>query len=316
MAVGPAGAGVIDLSIVAACYREQATVAKLHERLCAALQGQHRSYEIIFVNDGSGDGTLEELLRIARGDPRVVVVDLEANYGQWQALTAGICVARGAAIAFLDCDLQVDPMDITPLLDRFDEGYDVVGGRRVNRQDTLFRKAVSRLGNRVFRNVTKGAMNDIGCSMKVFRADLLRAFEFGPMTPFRPLQVLISANKIAEMPISHHPRRHGESKWGLGTLVSTFSFAMLDLLQGRIRQVGLLCWLVAGIPAAIAVGGLIAGKSRPWIFVAAASTATLLQAGLVLIVIDLAVLTLVARRARPTYLVRRVFRFPAAGDPA
>jgi len=294
-----------ELSVVLACYCEEATLDELHSRLIAALDPLDKSIELIYINDGSTDRTLEKLLKIHGQDSRVMVIDLVRNGGQWPAMTAGICHARGRAIAFLDSDLQLDPADLPSLLSKFDEGYELVSGCRTTRQDTLARKAVSRLGNFLLQGVTKGKLHDLGCSMKVFDASHIRAFDFGPMMPFRPLQVVSAMSQVAEVPVTHRLREYGESSWGGGVLIKNFSLAALDLLQGRMRVAGV--WTIG---AAVATGvltfllrssGLHEGVGMGYFAV------VLFVLGQLLIICDLLILSLVTRRVKPAYIVRKVY---------
>jgi len=300
------GSRELDVSIIVACFCEEATVEAVHRGIVSAMSRQGRSYEILFINDGSTDGTMNRLLAIWERDSRVTLVDLVRNSGQWPAMTAGIERARGNVIVFMDCDLQLDPVDILPLLDKYDEGYDLVSGHRTKRQDGPLRRAYSRLGNFLLRGITKGKLSDLGCALKAFNTDFVQAFQFGPMTPFRPMQVIASIDRIAEIPVHHFPREHGESKWGSAVLIPNFAFAMLDLLQGRLRAVGLMIVLVAFFwffLAALAFLSLTTYQGEYLLF------RGLLYAffGMMLVIIDLLILSLVARRVRPAYIVRRVY---------
>lgn len=291
------------VSIVMACFNEAPTIRPLYDSLTQAMARQGRSYEMVFVNDCSTDASWEELLGIHARDHRVVLVDLARNSGQWPALTAGIEQARGEAIAFLDCDLQLSPADLLPLLDRYDEGYDLVGGRRMQRNDSGMRRAMSAFGNRLLRGITKGEMQDIGCILKVFRGSFLRAFQFGPMMPFRPLQVIAVIDRLVEVPVSHQARVHGTSHWGGRTLLRNFSLAAMDLLQGRLQRAGMIIVGIGlgGVALGAAMRTLGAEGSLGWGMAS-------IHLGMGLVLLDLVILGLVTRRVKPAYVVRRVLR--------
>lgn len=282
----------------------------LYRGIVNAMQTQHREYELIFVNDGSTDGTMNRLLQIWENDPRVILIDLMRNSGQWPAVTAGIEIARGRCFTFMDCDLQLDPRDIPPLLDKYDEGFDLVSGNRVVRLDSALRRFYSRVGNFLLRGLTKGRLSDLGCALKACNADYVRAFDFGPMTPFRFMQVIACIDSMTEIPVMHHPRKHGTSKWGSAVLIPNFAFAMLDLLQGRVRFVGLFIWLIsllALIPVAL---NLIAAGAPQRVSLVLFSM-FLMVVGLSVVILDLLILSRVARRVRPAYIVRRIYRHTA-----
>lgn len=298
------------VSIILACYCEEESVDTLYRGIVNAMQTQHREYELIFINDGSTDGTMNRLLQIWENDPRVVLIDLVRNSGQWPAMTAGIEVARGECLAFMDCDLQLDPADIPPLLDKYDEGYDLVSGNRTVRRDSPLRRIYSRVGNFLLRGLTKGQLSDLGCALKACNGAFIRAFEFGPMTPFRFMQVLACIDSMAEVPVRHHPRRHGDSKWGSAVLIPNFALAMLDLLQGRVRFVGMVLWLVACLIILLAMLPNAIGFSAPFPPSVALVGLTIMVLGVSVVVADLLILSRVARRVRPAYIVRRIYRHP------
>jgi glycosyltransferase involved in cell wall biosynthesis len=186
------------------------------------------SYEIICVDDGSTDGSAEFLKQQAqqRSDLRAVL--LRRNYGQTAAMAAGFNYARGQAIITLDADLQNDPADIPMLLARLDEGYDMVSGWRKNRQDAaLTRLLPSKIANWLIRRVTEVDLHDYGCSLKAYRAELVADMNlYGELHRFLPALAYIEGAKITEMPVRHHARRYGRSKYGLGR---TFR-VLMDLL--------------------------------------------------------------------------------------
>jgi dolichol-phosphate mannosyltransferase len=301
------------VSVVLACYCEEEVIVEVYRGLIDSLESQPRTFEVIFVNDGSRDATLDRLLSACGSDPRVIVVDFVRNAGQWAAITAGIREASGEIICFMDCDLQLDPADLPRLLDVYDEGYDLVGGRRVHRHDSAFRRAISHAGNFLLQGISKGKLEDLGCALKVFNANVLRAFEMGPMTPFRPLQVVAAMDRMVEIPVSHRARANGQSKWGGGMLLRNYGLALLDLMQGRLRQAGICALMLSGPAAALCAGLSISSSLSGMYPLGLVLFLALLLGGMLLVIFDLMILSLAARRIRPAYIIRKVYRFNA-GD--
>lgn len=218
----------LDLSLVIPVYNEVDNVGPLLDEINAALAGAGRSYEVIFVDDGSTDGSVAALSTLAAADPRVTAVCLRRNFGQTAAFAAGFDRAQGDVIVTMDADRQNDPADIPALLDRLDEGYDVVNGWRRNRQDgLLFRRIPSRLANGLIARSTKVPLRDRGCSLRAFRAPVLEELNlYGEMHRFIPELVSAAGFSMAEVPVNHRARQAGESKYGLSR---TFR-VILDLL--------------------------------------------------------------------------------------
>jgi glycosyltransferase involved in cell wall biosynthesis len=204
------------ISVVAPVYNEVDNLTALHEALTGALRGL--SYEVIFVDDGSTDGSLGEMIRLSEEDgEHVKVVELRRNFGQTAAIAAGIDHSIGDVIVLIDADLQNDPADIPAMIEKIDEGYDVVSGWRVHRQDTfLTRKLPSHIANWLISRVTGVALHDYGCTLKAYRRDVLRGFRlYGEMHRFIPAYAARVGAKIIEVPVRHHPRRSGKAKYGL-----------------------------------------------------------------------------------------------------
>ena len=218
----------VYLSVVLPVYNELENLAILHNQLKAVLTKLARTYEIIYVDDGSSDGSLKKLQELAEADDTVTVIQLRRNFGQTAALSAGIDYARGEIIVCQDADLQNDPEDIPRLLAKLDEGFDLVSGWRKNRQDHwLWRKSTSALANWIISRVVDFKLHDIGCTLKAYRRELLNHIRlYGQMHRFIPALALQVGAKVAEIPVNHHPRLHGHSKYGLSR---TFS-VILDLL--------------------------------------------------------------------------------------
>ncbi len=221
-AVAVAHSGEIPaISIFLPVLNEEPNLLPLHEKLDVALGKLGRSAEIIYVDDGSTDGSLKILREIARLDPRVRVVALRRNYGQTAAMAAGIHAARGEVLIPMDADLQNDPADIVRLLDKLDEGYDVVSGWRKHRQDRLFtRKIPSMLANRLISWIGGVPLHDYGCSLKAYRRESLADVNlYGEMHRFIPIYASWAGARVAEIPVEHHARTMGKSKYGLSRTV-------------------------------------------------------------------------------------------------
>ncbi len=217
-----------DLSIVLPVFNEAENVAELHKQIQATMSDLELSYEIVFVDDGSTDGSLRRLKEIAFCDPHVLVVQLRRNFGQTAALSAGIDHSTGHTVVFMDADLQNDPADIPRLLEKLDEGYDLVSGQRLHRQDHwLWRKLPSKVANRLISWFTGVKLHDYGCTLKAYRRELLDHIRlYGQMHRFIPVFASLVGASVTEIPVNHRPRIHGISSYGLGR---TF-VVILDLL--------------------------------------------------------------------------------------
>ncbi len=206
------------VSAVVPVYNEVESIPILVETLAAVFRENAISYEIICIDDGSTDGSSELLRQLAqqRSDLRAVL--LRRNYGQTPAMAAGFNHARGKVIVTLDGDLQNDPADIPLLLAKLDEGYDLVSGWRKDRQDAMVSRLIpSRIANWLIRRVTEVRIHDYGCSLKAYRAELVHDMNlYGELHRFLPALAFIEGARIAELPVRHHARRYGYSKYGLG----------------------------------------------------------------------------------------------------
>jgi dolichol-phosphate mannosyltransferase len=212
---------VPDISVFFPVYNEEPNLGPLHEKLTASLAQLGRSAEIIYVDDGSTDGSLNVLREIAERDPRVRVIAFRRNYGQTPAMAAGIHAARGRVLIPMDADLQNDPADIVRLLDKLDEGYDVVSGWRKNRRDPLItRKIPSQMANWIISKIGGVPLHDYGCSLKAYRRESLEDVQlYGEMHRFIPIYASWSGARVTEIPVEHHPRTMGKSKYGLSRTI-------------------------------------------------------------------------------------------------
>ncbi|MCB9764115.1 MAG: glycosyltransferase family 2 protein [Alphaproteobacteria bacterium] len=208
------------VSVIVPVYNEEGNLNPLHSAICAALDGADIGFEVLYVDDGSQDGSHDELRRLAAEDDRVRVMRFVRNYGQTAALTAGIRHARCPLIVTMDADLQNDPADIPAMIARLDEGYDVVCGWRKDRQDaSLTRKLPSQVANRMISRLSKVHLHDYGCTLRVYKREYIQGIPlYGEMHRFIPIYVTWAGAKLVEMPVRHHPRVRGESKYGLGRI--------------------------------------------------------------------------------------------------
>lgn len=215
------GADRPELSVFLPVYNEEDNIIPLNARLKDALDRLNRSYEIIYVDDGSTDESLARLRELASDDAGVRVIALRRNYGQTAAMSAGIDHARGDILIPMDADLQNDPADIFRLLEKLDEGYDVVSGWRKDRKDKwLTRRVPSTIANKIISRISGVELHDYGCSLKAYRRDVLTDVKlYGEMHRFIPIYARWAGARVAEIPVTHHPRAAGKSKYGLSRTI-------------------------------------------------------------------------------------------------
>ncbi len=218
----------LDLSIVVPVYNEVESVNQLILAIANSVETQPLNYEIICIDDGSSDGTTEVLQDLARNRKDLKAVILRRNYGQTAAMAAGFATAKGKVIVTLDGDLQNDPADIPKLLAKLDEGYDLVSGWRKERQDdALTRLLPSKIANWLIGKITEVKLHDYGCSLKAYRSELVADMNlYGELHRFLPALAFIEGARISEIPVTHHARRFGKSKYGLGRTIRV----VMDLL--------------------------------------------------------------------------------------
>lgn len=231
----------VAVSIVIPLYNELDNIEPLYAALKRTVDNLDRSCEIIFVDDGSTDGTFSVLKDIQQGDPRVGVLRLGRNYGQTAAFSSGFDLARGEVIVTMDGDLQNDPADIPRLLEKSDVGYDVVSGWRVNRKvPFLTRRLPSQIANSLISRVTGVHLHDYGCSLKAYRRDVIRKIRlYGEMHRFIPALASWSGIQVAEVPVFDYPRKYGRSKYGLNRTIRVILdlFALKFLLDYSTRPI-------------------------------------------------------------------------------
>jgi glycosyltransferase involved in cell wall biosynthesis len=217
-----------SLSIIIPVFNEEDNVHPLHEKLTQVLDSLGQPYEIIVVDDGSTDCTAARLKEVAQADSRVKVIHLRRNFGQTPAMMAGIDAAVGDILLPMDGDLQNDPADIPKLLDKLAEGYDVVSGWRKDRQDhPLKRNFPSRVANFIISRISGVHLHDYGCSLKAYRKEIIKGVKlYGEMHRFVPIYAAWQGAKVTEIGVTHHPRVHGESKYGFDRTIKV----ILDLI--------------------------------------------------------------------------------------
>jgi glycosyltransferase involved in cell wall biosynthesis len=217
----------MKISVVIPVYNEQGSLQILQKKIDAVLQKLNVDYEVIYVDDASTDKTPQILDDINKTNANVKLISLSRNFGQTQAIAAGVDAAKGQIIVTMDADLQNDPADIPKLLTKLDEGYDVVSGWRKKRKDDLWLKRIpSSLANSISAFVTGVKIHDLGCTLKAYRSRIIKAIEFhGEIHRLLPLYAAVQGAKIAEIPVKHYERKYGKSKYG----VSRFFKVILDM---------------------------------------------------------------------------------------
>lgn len=300
-----------DFSVIITCHYEEKSIGEFHGKLSSALERLGRGYEIIMVNDGSTDGTFAALEGIFERDPHVrVVMDLFKNAGQAAAITAGIEEARGKAIVLMDSDLQLDPGELPLLVAEYDKGRDIVSGYRKNRRDSLVRIIPSKLANAIMRKASKSNFRDFGCTFKIFNADLIRAFGFGPNQIFSNVDVIAQAGRCAEIPITHYPRKYGKSGWTFRKLWQYNMDNVMKLSQRPFQILAVLCILASSL----FLVRILAGFFVPMKVFEEVTTGLLLNAVVISLLVLLAVLALIGEfsirafvnlRRTPGYIVRK-----------
>ena len=218
----------VELSVIIPFYNEEDSVQSVYSSVTAVLKENQYDYEIIAIDDGSRDDTWKVLKNIAQEDLRFKVVQLRRNFGQTPALAAGFDIAQGQKIVTMDGDGQNDPADIPALIKKLDEGYDLVSGWRKYRKDPFIsRRLPSILANKLIQRVTKVPVNDLGCSLKIYRKEIVKDIQlYGELHRFLPVLAKWVGARISEIPVQHHPRRFGLSKYGISRTIRV----LLDLI--------------------------------------------------------------------------------------
>ena len=298
------------LSVIITCYFEEKSIDEFYGRLSKTMEETGVSYEIIFVNDGSTDGTFDRLKEIYAKDPNVTtIIDLFRNSGQLAAMTAGIAHARGSHFVFMDSDLQLNPEELPLLLEEFDKGADIVSGYRKKRKAPLMRVFFSRIANMIMRRVSGHSVSDFGCTFKIYNGTLIRAFEFGPYRKFQTAYVYSKAKTTKEIPITHNPRKYGKSGWTFTTLSSFLMDNVVGMSRRPFQLLSLICLIAAGV----FLVRVILAWAMPFSILPEITTGLILNAILVHLLITVAVLSAIGEyvirnftslQAYPAYIIR------------
>jgi len=225
------------ISVVVPLLNEEQSLELLYGEIAAALEAEGHPYEVIFVDDGSTDGSMDVLSRLHAETTNVVVVHLRRNFGKAAALQAGFLEARGDIVVTIDADLQDDPAEIPQLLAKLDEGFDLVSGWKTRRNDPLARRLFSRLFNWSTAVVSGVRLHDVNCGLKAYRAEVLQGMRlYGELYRFIPVLASYRGFRVAEIPVNHRARQHGRSRYGPERYLRGFFDLLSVTFMGRYRQ--------------------------------------------------------------------------------
>jgi len=308
------------LSVVVLVYNEVDSVEPLHRELMGVLETLGTSFEVVYIDDGSSDGSTERLSALASRDGRVRVVSFRRNFGQTAAVQAGIDHSRGAVLVFLDGDMQNDPHDIPHLLEKIDEGYDVVSGWRRDRHDAPSRVIPSRIANWVIARVTGVRLSDFGCTLKAYRREVIEGMKlYGEMHRFIPVYSAVVGARITEIPVNHRPRTYGRSKYSL----SRTSRVALDLITVKLLGsystkpmyffgfTAFAVWAVALVLANVVIAQKVLppyvyAHDNPLLLLSVVLFIVGMQCILMGLLAELSIRTYHESQQKPTYVVREV----------
>lgn len=307
------------LSLVVPVFEEAGNLRPLHAAIVSALDGAGLPFECIYVDDGSTDSSAQELRELAEADQRVRVIRFVRNYGQTAALTAGIRHAKNPLLVTLDADLQNDPADIPAMLERLNEGFDVVCGWRKDRQDAaLTRNFPSRVANALISRLSKVYLHDYGCTLRIYKREYIQGIPlYGEMHRFIPIYVTWAGAKLVEMPVRHHPRTIGQSKYGLGRIPKV----LLDLTTVKflrdfyVTPIYFFGWtgfgfFGLGLLTLMAAGGVALAGTLDLALILGASAVLMVMLGTVEITLGIIAEVLIRMhhdvRDRPPYRIQRV----------
>ena len=224
------------VSVVVPLLNEEGSLEELYREIAAALEPRGEPFEVVFVDDGSTDGSLAVLGRIHDATTNVVIVQLRRNFGKAAALQAGFLEARGDVIVTIDADLQDDPAEIPQLLAKLDEGFDLVSGWKTRRNDPFLRKLFSRIFNWTTALISGVRLHDVNCGLKAYRAEVLQDMRlYGELHRFIPVLAAYQGYRIAEIPVNHRPRQHGRSRYGPERYLRGFFDLLSVTFMGRYR---------------------------------------------------------------------------------
>jgi len=316
----PPAAESPQVSVVVLVYNEVDSVEPLHRELMGVLDAMGRSFEVLYIDDGSRDGSNGRLAALAARDARVRVVSFRRNFGQTAAVQAGIDHSHGEVLVFLDGDMQNDPHDIPQLLRKIDEGYDVVSGWRRDRKDDATRVVPSRIANWLIARVTGVQLSDFGCTLKAYRREVVEDVRlYGEMHRFIPVFAATVGARITELPVNHRPRTYGSSKYSL----TRTSRVALDLITVKLlgsystkpmyffgfAAFGL--WALAFVLAAIVIIQKLApphvfAHENPLLLLSVVVFIVGVQFILMGLLAELVIRTYHESQSKPTYVVREI----------
>ena len=314
----------MNLSLVIPVYNEAENLDLLHKAIQGALDDlPHVQWEVVYVDDGSQDDSTQILESLAEQDPNhIIVVEFRRNFGQTAAIAAGIDHARGDVIILMDADLQNDPADIPMMIEKLDQGYDVVSGWRVNRRDKfLTRRLPSQTANWLISTVTGVHLHDYGCTLKAYRREVLSDFRlYGEMHRFIPAYASSVGAKIIEVPVQHHSRKYGKSKYGLMRTLKVILdlFTVKFLISYSNKPIYLFGGVGLGLMLISGITWLFLMIRRLW-FKISVFDSPLFQVSTMLMILgvqsilmgliaELLVRTYHESQQKPTYTVRRVIK--------
>ena len=225
------------ISVVVPLLNEERSLEALYTEIAAALEPHGHEFEVVFVDDGSSDGSMSVLTRLHDELPNVVVVHLRRNFGKAAALQAGFLEARGDVVVTIDADLQDDPAEIPKLLAKLDEGFDLVSGWKTRRNDPLLRRLFSKVFNSATGVVSGVKLHDVNCGLKAYRAEVLQGMRlYGELHRFIPILAAYRGYRVAEIPVNHRPRQHGRSRYGPERYLRGFFDLLSVTFMGRYRH--------------------------------------------------------------------------------
>lgn len=310
----------LDLSVVIPVFNEESNLEPLHKELEEVLSGLGLAYEIIAVDDGSTDKSFEKLKEIQQNQPHLRIIRFRRNFGQTAALSAGFRYARGRVIVPMDADGQNDPADIPRLLEKLQEGYDIVSGWRKERKDnTVTRTLPSRIANWMIGRITGVRLHDYGCTLKAYRAESLKSIRlYGEMHRFIPALARWGGEKVTELVVNHRPRQHGKTKYGLNRIFKV----LLDLITIKFLEsfstkpiyvfggLGFLCLFgsfVAGAVVLYMKAAMNFSMNRnPLLIVSTMLMTTAVQFVLMGLLAEILVRTYHESQNRPTYVIEQI----------
>ncbi len=316
---------MIELTVVIPIRNEAQSLEELHRELVSTLDAWGRAYEIIVIDDGSTDESFEILARLQATDPRLRVIRFRRNFGQTAAFAAGFEYARGRYIVTSDGDLQNDPRDIPAMVDALEHGADIVSGWRKNRQDPFVsRRLPSMAANALISFVTGVHLHDYGCSLKAFRAEIVKTMRlYGEMHRFLPAIASEQTSRITERVVNHRPRKYGRSKYGIGRTVrvildlltvkfllsySTRPLHIFGLVGGAMALVG---FLISAWLAYWRIVGAISLSDRPLLLLGIVLIFTGVQLVTVGLLAEMQARTYHESQNKPTYSIREIRQSPA-----